>query len=441
MSWIDISLRILSVFLLIGINAFFVITEFSIVSVRRSRINHLVLAGDLPAKTVQSLQSSLDRLLSTTQLGITLSSLALGWIGESTIAVAIKYLITLLPLPIFLTKIIIHSISIPLAFIVLVYLQIVLGELVPKSIALLYSEQISRFLAPASLVISRVFNPFIGILNKSTHFLLKLIGIEYTGQGWYKQVTSEELQLMIKTEKESPSLEAEERELLNNVLEFGDIKGKEIMTPHVNIKALSVNATYHDLLAEVATTKHSCYPVKGESLDDIKGIIDLKDLACDLAENSINLDTPITKLIKPTRFLSESILLTELLPIMQEYPLKMVIIVDEYGGTSGLITKQDLIKEIIGDDNENKSEKESLINIIDEKTFIVSAQINVEELNESLELNLPLIKDYQTLGGFLFYQWQKIPQLGETFTFDNLKFTVIKVEDRRLKKIKISRLK
>jgi CBS domain containing-hemolysin-like protein len=439
MSGRDIFLRLLSVFLLIAINAFFVTTEFAIVSVRRSRINHLVLEGDVAAKTVQSLQRSLDRLLSTTQLGITLSSLALGWIGEGTMAVLFRQVIIDFPLLPGITQAIAHSFSIPIAFFSIAYLQIVLGELCPKSIALMYSEQLARFLAAPSLVIGRIFNPFIWILNKSTHFLVKLFGIEYAGQGWYKQVTPEELQLIINTEKESSGLEAEERELLNNIFEFGDVEAEEIMTPRLNIKALPLDATCQNLLEEVAKTRHSCYPIIGDSLDDIKGIVDFKDLAFGLAEKTITLETSISQLIKPVRFLAESTFLSELLSLMQRSRLKMVIIVDEYGGTSGLVTIQDLVNEIIGGDHGNHSDSQSLIKIINEQTFIISAQINVEELNELLELNLPLTDEYQTLGGFLLYQWQKIPKQGEILHFDNLELTVYKVEGTRLVEIKIYR--
>ena len=439
MSLPEISLRLLSVFLLIAINAFFVTAEFAIVSVRRSRINHLVLAGDVTAKTVQCLQRSLDRLLSTTQLGITLSSLALGWIGEGTMAVLLQDLIEILPLPLTSTEAVAHSLAIPLAFMLIVYLQIVLGELCPKSLALIYPEQLARFLAPPSLVIGRIFNPFIWILNQSTRFLLKLIGVEYTGQGWYKQVTSEELQLIIKTEKESSGLEAEERELLNNIFKFGDVEAAKVMTPRLSIKALPLHAICQDLLAEIAKTRNSRYPVIGESLDDIRGIVDFKDLASGLAAGKITLKTSIMELIKPVRFFAESTLLSELLPLMQRSQLKMVMIVDEYGGTSGLVTIQDLINEIIGEDLEKQSEDESSVRVIDEQTFIVSAQIDLKELNELLDLNLPLTDEYQTLGGFLLYQWQKIPTQGETLHFEHLELTVIDAQGPRINKIKIHR--
>ena len=434
----QILLKIGGVFLLIAINAFFVIAEFAIVSVRKSRIDHLVVNGDIPAQTVQSLQSSLDKLLSTTQLGITLSSLALGWIGEVTIAMFFQTLIEKLPLSENLVQSLTHSLAVPIAFFALVYLQIVLGELCPKSLALLYPEQLARVLAPSISVITRIFKPFINILNQSTRCLLKFFGVEYTGQGWYKQVTPEELQLIINTEKNSLGLEAEERELLNNVFEFGDVEAEEIMTPRVNIKALHISATYKDLLQEVAKTKHARFPVIGESLDDIHGLIDFKTCASVLVDDSIDLDTPIENLIKPVRFFNESILLSELLTTMQNFRLKMVVIVDEYGGTSGLVTKQDLISEILGDEVDEQGEDHSLIKLIDEQNFLVSAQINLDELNDLLDFDLPLIDDYQTLGGFLVYHWQKIPQLHEIFYFDNLQFMIVDIDGPKINTIKIT---
>lgn len=439
MSREDILFRLLSVFLLIAINAFFVTTEFSIVSVRRSRINHLVSEGDSLAQTVQSLQRNLDRLLSTTQLGITLSSLALGWIGENTMAVFIQYLINKLPFLPPLGNELIHSLSIVIAFILIAYLQIVLGELCPKSVALIYSEQIARFLAPASIVIQRVFNPLIIILNESTRFLLGLIGIRYTGQGWYKQVTPEELQLIINTERELLGLDSEERELLNNIFDLRDVEAEEVMTPRMNIKSLTKDSTCRNLLDSVAETKFSRYPVQNESLDDIQGMVDLKDLAFNLAKGTLTLEDNITTLIKPIHFVASSTLLSQLLPLMQNNRLKMVMIVDEYGGTSGLVTRQNLVNEIIGTEIEHNSLDVSFIKKIDQYNSIVSAQINVEELNEKLKLNLPLLDDYQTLGGFLSYHWQKIPVQGETLTFDNLKFTIIKTDHNRLQTIRINK--
>ncbi len=434
----DILLRLLSVLLLIALNAFFVTAEFSMVSVRRSRINQLVEGGDVQARTVQSLQRSIERLLSTTQIGITLSSLALGWIAESTIANVMATAIAELPLPGKLS-LLAHSLSIPLTFFLIAYLQIVLGELCPKSVALLYSEQLARFLGPPSLVIARVFNPFIWILNQSTRWLLRLAGIQYTGQGWYNRVTSEELQLIITTERESTGLEAKEREILNNVFEFGEVLAAEVMVPRTSIVSLPSTATFQTMLEEIAKTGHSRYPVTGESLDDILGIIYLKELAEPLSQSAIALDTPIGSWIRPARFVPEFTPLNQLLPLMQRSHLAMVILVDEFGGSVGLVTLKDMIAKIIGDDPKTESEQELAVRILEDGTFLVQAQMDLETVNELLDLNLPLLDEYQTLGGFLIYQYQKIPVQGETLHYDNLELTVISAQGPRLDEIRIHR--
>jgi CBS domain containing-hemolysin-like protein len=431
--------RLLSVFLLIAINAFFVTAEFSIVSVRRSRINQLVDAGDIPAKTVQNLQNSIDRLLSTTQLGITLSSLALGWIGENTMAVLVMVAFSHFPFSPELRVFLAHSVAIPVAFILIAYLQIVLGELCPKSLALLYSEQLARILGPFSLAIARFFNPFIWILNQSTRWLLRLAGIRYTGQGWYNRVTPEELQLIIATEHESIGLEADERELLNNVFEFGDVSAGEIMVTRTSITALPNTAHFQTLLEEVVATGYSRYPVMGESLDDIRGIIDFKELAEPLSQGILKPESKIEPWIRPTRFIPEYTPLNELLSMMQRTHTPMVMIVDEFGGTAGLVTITDLVAEIIGESLEPEDTEEPSFKILDEQTFLVQAQLDLEEVNDLLNLELPLSDEYQTVGGFVIYHVQKIPTVGETFTYQDLEFTVISTEGPRLHQIQIHR--
>ncbi|NJM69794.1 MAG: HlyC/CorC family transporter [Scytonema sp. RU_4_4] len=440
LSWTDVWLRLLSVLLLIAINAFFVTAEFSMVTVRRSRIHQLVEAGDIQAIAVEVLQHSIDRLLSTTQLGITLSSLALGWIGESTIVVLIKSWLLSSPLPKEISTVIAHSLSIPIAFFFIAYLQIVLGELCPKSVAMLYSEQLAIFLGPSVRATVRFFNPFIWILNQSTRWLLRLFGIEYTGQSWRPPVTPEELQLIISTERESTGLQAKERELLKNVFEFGDETVQAVMVPRTSVVALPKVATFGTFLQEMVATGHSCYPIIGESLDDIRGIIYFKDLAKPLALGKLTSETQIQSWMRPARFVPEHTPLNELLPIMQREKPTMVMVVDEFGGTVGLVTIQDVIAQIIGDPSEPDSTNDLLIKILDERTFLVQAQINLEDLNEVLHLNFPLRQGYQTLGGFLLYQLQKVPTFGETFRYENLELTVVSVIGPRLHQIQVRRL-
>lgn len=432
-------LTLIGVFLLIAINAFFVTAEFSIVSVRRSRISQLVKDGDLQAQTVQSLQRSIDRLLSTTQLGITLSSLALGWVGEKTIVVAIIASLQRFELPLYIPETSIHSIALLLAFVTLAYFQIVLGELCPKSVALMYPEKLARFFGPPSIAIARIFRPFIAILNFSTRLLLKLFGIDYSGQGLYEQLTSEELQLIIATERESIGLEAEQRQLLKNVFEFRDDTAEEVMIPRTDIVFLSSITTVAELLQTVATKGYSGYPVIGDSLDDIRGIIQYKKIAEPLAKGELDYNSTIESWLEPAIFIPESKLLNELLPSMQRSQQKMAIVIDEFGGTSGLITLHDLIAEIVGDAGHDPETGIEAVQQLDENTFLVSAQINIEEVNEQLELNLPIADNYNTLGGFLLEQWQKIPLQGEKLQYGNLSFTVTLADSNRLYQILIQR--
>ena len=425
-------------FCLIAINAFFTAAEFSIVSVRRSRISQLAKNGDLQAQTVQSLQRGIDRLLSTTQLGITLSSLALGWIGEQTIAVLIARFISGLPLPESIVKYLSYSLAIPAAFFCLVYLQIVLGELVPKSIALLYPEKLARFFAPPSLVIARIFRPFLGIIDVSTRCLLTICRIKPTEQGWYEQLTAKELQLIIATEKESIGLEKKQRELLNNILEFGELTATEIMIPRTQIKYLPQNATFAELLHKVATEKYFRYPIVGESLDEIKGVIHYKSLAIPLAEG-IGKDSVITPWIEPIKCVPEVTPLKELLSLMQQEHQSIAIVIDEFGGTSGLITMQDLISKITGDRDSSVFSETNFLRKLDYNTYLVSAQMNLEDVNEHLQLNLPLTDDYHTLSGFLQEQWQKIPTEGEVLNYNDLQFIIVATENNRLHQVKIKR--
>ncbi|KAF3886303.1 MULTISPECIES: hemolysin family protein [Nostocales] len=440
LSWTDVGLRLLSVLLLIAINAFFVTAEFSMVTLRRSRIRQLVESGDIQAIAVEGLQRSIDRLLSTTQLGITLSSLALGWIGESTIVSAIERGLLSLPLPKGMNGIVAHSLSIPTAFVLVAYLQIVLGELCPKSVAMLYSEQLAKFLGPSIRAIVRFFNPFVWILNQSTRWLLRLFGIQYTGQSWRSPVTPEELQLIISTERESTGLQEEEREWLNNVFEFGEVTVQTVMVPRTSIITLPKNATFITFLQRMISTGHSCYPVTGESLDDIRGLVYFKDLLKPLTIGKLTLETQIQPWLRPARFVPEHTPLSELLPVMQQEKPAMVIVVNEFGGTVGLLTIHDVIAQIIGEPEELENTNDLLIQNVDEQTFLVQAQINLEDLNEVLHFNLPLNREYQTLAGFLLYQLQKIPILGETFLYDNLEFTVISVTGPRLHQVQIRRV-
>jgi CBS domain containing-hemolysin-like protein len=223
------------------------------------------------------------------------------------------------------------------------------------------------------------------------------------------------------------------------VFEFRDDTAEEVMIPRTDIKFLTLDTTFGELLQAIAEYGYSGYPVVGESLDDIRGIIHYKKLAEPLAQGNIDCNSTLESWIEPVGFIPESTSLNELLPSMQRSQQKMLVVIDEFGGTSGLITLHDLIAEIVGDAGIDPETGIEAVQKIDENTFLVSAQINLEEMNEQLDLTLPLADEYNTLGGFLLEQWQKIPHQGEKLEYENLAFTVTIADSNRLYQILITR--
>ncbi len=425
--------RLLVIGALIVLNAFFVAAEFSIVSVRRSRINQLASVGDVQAQTVQSLQQSIDRLLPTTQIGITLASLALGWIGEDTLALLLHHWLRRLPIPV---SVLSHGVALIIAFWSLAYLQIVLGELLPKSLALSYSEQTSRLLGPVSLTVARLFSPVVWILNLSTQGLLSLVGLQERRQS-DSQLTSDELQMIISTPTAVLDLDQEEREILNNVFETRDFTVEDIMVPRTQIVALEDTATWQDLLNIVVETGYSQFPLLGDSLDSISGILDFKAMAEPLAKGQLTVTTPVSPWMKEARVVPTDVPLSDLLSRMQRSNNSMMIVVDNYGGTAGLVTWSDVTSELIGDEDENIPGD---IAYLDDYSVLVPAQMEIDVVNKQFALALPATDDYQTLAGFVIHSLQKIPAAGEQLAYsDDLVFTVKTVKGPKLEQIQITR--
>lgn len=428
-----VMIRLIVIMVLIILNAFFVAAEFSIVSVRRSRIDQLAAVGDVQAQTVQSLQQSIDQLLPTTQIGITLASLALGWIGEDTLALILHH--WLRNLSIFAT-VFSHAIALMVAFWTLAYLQIVLGELVPKSLALSYSEQTSRLLGPVSLMVARLFSPVVWLLNLSTQGFLKLVGLQEQRQS-DTQLTSDELQMIISTPTAVLDLDQEEREILNNVFETRDFTVEDIMVPRTQIIGIDNTATWQELLNMVVETGYSQFPLLGDSLDNISGIVDFKAMAEPLAKGQLALATQISPWMKAARVVPVDLPLSDLLSRMQRLNLSMMIVVDNYGGTAGLVTWTDVTAELIGDEDELIPGD---IVYLDDYSVLVPAQMEIDAVNKEFMLSLPTTEDYQTLAGFVINSLQKIPRAGEQLSYgDGLVFTVKAVKGPKLEQIQITR--
>lgn len=442
LSWGDASLSLLWVIGLLVINAFFVAVEFSLVSARRSRMVQLASEGNRQAALVQKAQEQLEYALSTTQLGITLASVLLGWIGATQVAPTLFLALRQLAWLQNLDPALVRGVAVVLVFSLLTYFQIVVGELIPKTLAILYSEPIALQLAWLNRLVSRILRPFVELPRFSSRCLLRILGVRIPeATSFYSTMTVEELQLLIASSVESGNIEAEERELLSNIFEFGETVASEVMIPRTSIDAVPETATVQEVLAEVAESGHSRYPVFGESLDDIRGLIHVKEVIGELAKGSIDLHSPITPFIREAHFEPENKPIAELLPEMRQHHWPMVVVVDEFGGTAGLITIQDLVEEIVGklSDGPDPNTKEPDIQELDENTLLIQAQLDIEEINERCGLNLPLHKDYQTLGGFLIYHMQKIPRAGEKFTYKEMEFQVVRMEGPRVDRVKVAR--
>ena len=431
----DIGWRLLIVCALIAIDAFFVVAEFSILSVRRSRITQLVAAGDDRAKQVQNLQRGIERLLSTTQVGISLSTLALGWIGERAIAQIFAQSLRNVAWA--------HSLAIPMTFVLLAYLQIVFGELIPKSIALIYAEQIASFLVTPSLTIARIFSPLIWVLDRSTKLCLRLLRVKYRDEdrddlwsAFGNRVTFKELQAMVSTERESGGLEIEQREILTKVLEFADKIATDVMVPSTQIVTVPKTATCQTLLIKIATTGYCRYPVTDTSLNKIIGVVSFKDFVPLLAQGKPASQIPIEKWIQPVEFVAESTPVSAILKQMQQFDRHMTIAIDEFGNTAGLITRQDAISEMIGMNVSPDRETQLLQKLVD-GTFLIQAQINLEDLNEQLPINFPLADDYQTLAGFLLNKLQHFPREGESLDYGDWNLTIVSTIGPRIDRVRV----
>ena len=435
----DLLPRLFAVVVLIAINAFFVTAEFSIVSVRRSRIQQLSAEGDRAAQAVQNLQHHIDRLLSTTQLGITLSSLALGWIGQDAVAQPLAFLLSKWTHFPFISTLA-HSIAITVTFCLIAYLQLVLGELCPKSVALIYAEDLSRLLAPPSVVIARSFKPLIWLLNQSTRWFLKHLGVRYDSVDAYNRLTPEELQLIISTSTESSGLEEEELERINNLFEFGDATAAEVMVPRTQIVALDSTDTVKHLFQELSISGHSRYPVIDKSLDEVKGLIYFKDIAEALATEKLDFNNLIDPWVCPPQFIPTTMVLSDVLEVMRKTNQAMLIVVDEFGGTAGLITQQDLINEILGDHHDVEHATDPDWQRLDDGTVLIQAQMPLDEVNDVLNSKFPITDDYHTLAGFMIHHLQTIPDPGATLRYKRWELILVDAEDNRLHTIQVRSL-
>lgn len=446
MSTVDILVRLGGVFALVALNAFFVAAEFALVGARRTRLDHLADGGDAAAGLALRLQGDLDRYIAAAQLGITLASLALGWIGETTIAALLEppiesLLTTLLGnLAIAETTAlaISHAIGIGISFFVITTLHIVLGEQAPKVFAIRSPETVARFIARPLSIFETIFRPIVRFLSWATTVTLRLFGI-HESDSHTKVHSADELRLLVEESAEAGILDAEEQEMLINVFSFADRPAYQAMVPRTEVVTMESDDSVRQFLDRFAETGHTRFPVLGPGgIDDIVGISSAKDLLVALRDNRIGFDDPITSLVRPAFFTPESKRIGDLLQEMRRHHLRMAILVDEYGGMAGIVTTEDLVEDIVGDLADEMQLDEKDVTTVDEHTSVVDGQIRVDEVNNELHLDLPS-GDYETLAGFVLERLGRLPTQGEGLKYGNLRLTVVEMSGPRIKRIEIKR--
>lgn len=443
---LDTLLRLSGVFILVLLNGFFVAAEFGLVGARRTRLEQLADDGNSSAALTRRMQADIDRYVAAAQLGITLASLALGWIGESTIAAIIDP-----PVEAGLTallgnfavaettaNLISHAVAIGISFFIITSLHIVMGEQAPKVFAIRAPERAALFCANPLALFNTIFAPVIHFLDWATTLVLRVFGIREVA-GHMQVHSAEELRLLVEESGEAGMLAEDEHDMLMNVLAFADRPAYQAMLPRTEVITIDHDATVREFLDRFAETGHTRFPVLGPGgVDDVKGVISAKELLVALRDNQISFDEPITTLIRPAYFTPESKRIGELLSELRQGHVRLAILVDEYGGMAGIVTMEDLIEEIVGELDDEIERDEEEFQTVDEHTSIVEGNTRLEDVNEELDLDLPE-GDYETLAGFLLEQFGRLPEPGESLDYQNVLITVLEMQGPRIKRVEIVR--
>lgn len=411
---------------LVLLNGFFVLSEFAIVKVRRSKLEELAKSGKANAELALKISNSLDTYLSATQLGITLSSLALGWIGEPALARLIEHPFTALFGD---NPTLLHSVSFILAFTIITLLHVVWGELIPKSIAIAKAEQAALLIARPLYWFWLVFYPLIRFFDILASFFLKKMGIQPSSE--HEAHSDEELKIIVGESLKGGFIDSFEGEIIKNAVNFSDTVAKEIMTPRKDIVCIDAELSYEENMKFVTSTKHTRYPYCHDNKDNITGMIHIRDLLNNMLSENPKL---ICELERPIIVVPENASISDILVQMNRQRVHMALIVDEYGGTAGLLTMEDILEEIIGDTSDEHDTESEKIRQIDENSYEFDGMIDLDDVAEALNIEF---EDDQavTLGGHIFNLIGRMPSVGETIKDGSYIYEILKIDNNRIQKL------
>lgn len=431
----SIILKVVLLFILTLLNAFFAMSEIAIISLNDTKIDKLAEEGHKKAKQVKKLTENSSNFLSTIQIGVTLA----GFLTSATAAQSFATMLTdalaktavanVIPLGL------ISGVSTVLITLITSYFSLVLGELAPKKIAMQKPEKVSFAVVPVLLFVSRVTKPFVKILSVSTNAVVRLFGLDPNADE--EEVTEEEIRMMVDVGQEKGVIEDVQKEMINNIFEFDDIDVADIMTHRTDMACVDVEDSLADIIQLSMEEGYSRIPVYEEDPDNVVGIVYIKDLLKYIG-SSLPEALHLKDVMRKAYYVPESKRCGALFAEMTEKHIQMAIVVDEYGGTAGLVTLEDIVEAIVGNIQDEYDNEDVEISKINETTFTIDGVTDLEEVEEQLGIQFPE-DDYDTLGGFIISQLGFLPQDGDmnAVEFENIRFTVLNVEERRIGKVKV----
>jgi len=425
--------QIIVLLILIFLNAYFAASEIAFISLNDAKIEKQAKEGNKKAKQIEKMLKNPSKFLATIQIGITLAGFLSSAFASDTfadiLAPALNNIFPMISVDVF------RGISIILITIILSFFTLVLGELVPKRLAMKYYEKIAFATIGIIRAISIVTAPFVKILTVVTNFISKLFGISENEE---EIVTEEEIKMMIDEGEEKGTIEEDEKEMINNIFEFNDISVSEVMTHRTDMYAIEINSDINDIIKDLDDYKYSRIPVYEESIDDIKGILFVKDLLKYLYNKE---NIKIKDIMRQAYFVSENRQINELFKDLQKNKMQMAIVIDEYGGTAGLVTMEDLLEEIVGNIFDEYDEIENDYTKIDDNTFLINGSVSINDLKKILEVQIPE-GEYDTLSGYLLELLGRVPQDDEKpiIETENISYKIEEYEDKRIILVKACKI-
>ncbi|HUL49693.1 MAG TPA: hemolysin family protein [Gemmatimonadales bacterium] len=425
----SLMVRLLAVILLVAANAFFVAAEFALVATRRTRIETLARQGDRKAKTVQKALQDLYRQLSAAQLGITVASILLGFVAQDTVTQLFHDWFAALPR--FLGFLARGGIASVAAVAVVSFLHVVFGEQAPKQWAITYPERTSRWIAGPLILFSWITRPFTDVLNWSSRRVVRFLGLTTAPSELERIHSPEEIRMLVEQSEQRGGLAAEDARLLEGVFEFSEKTARDVMTPRTEMVALPFDLTLDQAADRVAATGRSRYPVFRESLDDIVGTVHAKDILAGVRRG--NGGRTLETILRPPFFVPGTREVEDVLADMRRQKMHLGLVLDEYGGTAGLVTMEDLLEEIVGQiyDEYDRPPAEGRPALQAESTPVLPGSMPIDEVNETYGLGLD-DADYTTLGGLLFGALGRLPRVGDRVTVSGAVFEIVSMQNRRV---------